>query len=134
MDFMVLPYNPITGTPGDHVMKPDGNLQSVTGKDEVRQMAWQALLNRKGYYRYNENLGSDLWRLPRDYPATDDTASLGETMAIEALERQMPGIIKDVAAQGMILADGLYLDVSYKIIATDESDSIKITTEDLINA
>lgn len=134
MDFMVLPFNPVTGTPGDHVMKPDGNLESVTGKDEVRQMAWQALLNRKGYYLYNEDLGSDLWKLPRDYPATDDTASLGEAMAIEALERQMLDTITEVSALGMIVFDGLYLDVSYRIIATGESDSIRITTEDLINA
>lgn len=133
MDFKVTPFNPRRGTPGDYEYRPDNNLQVVTGKDEIRQMVFYALLTRAKHFLYYE-IGSELWTLPRDYTATEDTARKAEAMAIYALERQLPTEIKEINALATVVGDGLYLDVSYKITATGETDTVRITWEELQNA
>ena len=134
MDYMVTPFHPAVPGSGDYVGTRDGNLASVTGAMEVRQMVYQALLNRKGYFLYDEGLGSDLWKLPRDYTAIPDTARTAEGMALEALHRQLPGVVADVEPAAAVVGTGVDLAVSYRIIATGEVDTVTVTWRDLQNA
>jgi hypothetical protein len=132
MDWMVLPFNPRTGTPGDYIPLPNGNLSVVTGALEMRQRVFFALLIRKGWI-YDENIGSDLWTIPRDYAAVPATGELAEKMAVKALEDQLSGVLDSFSATATVGIDGMVLDVKYRIIATGEWDGVRITQEDLLN-
>ena len=133
MDYQVLPFNPKTSTPGDLVMLRDGNLKTVTGKEELKQKVRFALLCRKGFFIYYE-IGSHLWRIPRDFTAGPAAISQAEAWAVEAINEQLPGEITEVIATAAIFGDGLYLDVKYVDPTTGEPDSIRITWEDMQNA
>lgn len=133
MDWMVLPFNPATGTPGDYIPSPNGNLQTVSGAAEMKQKVFFALLIRKGWL-YDETIGSDLWKIPRDYAAIPSTAELAEKMAVKALEEQLSDELDNISAAATTGVDDMALDVKYRIIATGEWDGVHITQEDLLNA
>ncbi len=80
---------------GDYNLTPSGHIERVSGDEDIKQRILIRLVIRKGSFVYDEDLGSELYKLYRE--KRSNIPNMAKQYVIDALEPETDISVQDVS-------------------------------------